>query len=55
MMEKDNTLEPWQKISAAIGIAEYDSKLDTSVTDVFNRADQKMYESKKAMKAERKD
>lgn len=55
MMEKDNSLEPWQKISAAIGIAEYDSKLDSNVTDVFKRADQKMYECKKAMKGERKD
>ena len=55
MMEKDTSLEPWQKISAAIGIAEYDAKLDKSVIDVFNRADQKMYECKKAMKGERKD
>lgn len=55
MMEKDKSLEPWQQISAAIGIAEYDAKLDKSVTDVFNRADAKMYECKKAMKGERKD
>ncbi len=34
---------------------EYDAKLDKSVTDVFNRADEKMYECKKAMKGERKD
>ena len=47
MMEKDKSLEPWQQISAAIGIAEYDAKLDKSVTDVFNRADSEMYENKK--------
>ena len=55
MLEKDTSLEPWQKISAAIGFAEYDSKLDKTVLDVFNRADKKMYECKKQMKGERKD
>ena len=55
MLEKDTSLEPWQKLSAAIGFAEYDSKLDKTVLDVFNRADKKMYECKKQMKGERKD
>ena len=36
--------------AAAVGFAEYDGKQDTSVTDVFKRADQKMYEDKKKMK-----
>ena len=49
----DNTLEPWEKVSAAMGIAIYDSNIDSSVDSVFKRADQKMYERKKAMKAVR--
>ena len=55
MLEKNELLEPWQKISAAIGFAEYDNKIDKSVTDVFKRADKKMYECKKEMKGERAD
>ena len=50
MLEKDESLRPWEKVSAAVGFAEYDGKQDTSVTDVFKRADQKMYEDKKKMK-----
>ena len=51
MLEKDESLEPWQKVSAAIGFAEYDNKKDKCIVDVFKRADQLMYEDKKAMKA----
>ena len=54
MLEKDESLKPWQRISAAIGYAEYDNKLDSSINDVFKRADQKMYEDKKEMKAKMK-
>lgn len=43
----------WQKASAAVGIALFDKETDTSVEDVFKRADKIMYENKKAMKAER--
>ncbi|MBR1913366.1 MAG: GGDEF domain-containing protein, partial [Lachnospiraceae bacterium] len=46
-------LEPWERISAAIGIAVYDSTCDRSVSDVFKRADSIMYECKKRMKATR--
>lgn len=49
----NNALSPWEKISAAIGIAIYDEKSDHSTTDVFKRADEKMYECKLAMKAAR--
>jgi GGDEF domain-containing protein len=42
-------------VSAAIGISYYTPGTDTSVEDVFKRADQNMYENKVAMKAERKD
>ena len=46
--------KPWEKLSAAFGYALFDPALDQSADDVFKRADQKMYEHKKAMKAERK-
>ena len=55
MMEKDETIEPWEKISAAIGFADYDNKIDVNVVSVFKRADQKMYEDKKEMKLKIKD
>ena len=53
--QNDNSLEPWEQISAAIGIARFDQNTDTNVEDVFKRADQAMYDRKVAMKAERKD
>ncbi len=46
-------LDPWERISAAIGIAVYDSTCDNSVEDVFNRADTIMYECKKSMRVRR--
>lgn len=45
--------KPWKNVSASIGIAAYDSELDTAAEDVMKRADQKMYAMKKEMKAER--
>ncbi|MCR4954842.1 MAG: GGDEF domain-containing protein [Treponema sp.] len=44
-------LEPWQRVSAAIGYALYDKNLDNGVLSVFTRADQAMYTHKKEMKA----
>lgn len=52
-MAQDDSLEPWEKVSAAIGIAFYDVDTDSSMSDVFERADQSMYENKRAMKAKR--
>ena len=52
-MAKDTTLEPWEQLSAAIGVAYYNPATDSSVTNVFKRADKAMYLRKKAMKAER--
>ncbi|MBQ8955887.1 MAG: diguanylate cyclase [Lachnospiraceae bacterium] len=49
----DSSLEPWEKVSAAIGYAKYDPAKDSHVDDVFKRADASMYEDKRAMKAER--
>ena len=49
----DAKLKPWEKVSAAIGIAIFDPALDDSVASVFKRADKDMYARKKAMKAGR--
>ncbi|MEE5994161.1 MAG: diguanylate cyclase [Oscillospiraceae bacterium] len=52
--QSDTALQPWEKISAAFGYALFDEETDHCADDVFNRADQNMYERKKAMKATRK-
>lgn len=54
-LQNDDTLQPWEKISAAIGYARFDKTVDKTVEDVFKRADKAMYDRKTAMKAERKD
>ena len=54
MLSNDESLEPWEKVSAAIGYAVFKTP-DKNVSDVFHRADQNMYERKKQMKAERKE
>ena len=48
-------LQPWQKVSAAIGIAKYEPGRDVCAADVLKRADAAMYQDKLAMKAERRD
>ena len=48
-------LQPWQRVSAAIGMATYDESRDTCAEDVLKRADAAMYQDKLAMKAERRD
>ena len=52
-MAADTKLEPWERISAAIGVARYDPVTDSSVANVFKRADKAMYLRKKEMKAVR--
>ena len=54
-LQKDSKLEPWEKVSAAVGVAYYDERRDKSAEEVFKRADADMYKNKLAMKAERKD
>lgn len=54
-IEKDPTLAPWEKVSAAIGISFYDPNTDKDVETVFRRADKKMYQNKINMKAQRKE
>ena len=51
----DPSLDPWEKVSAAVGIAQYDPGVDKNVDDVFKRSDEEMYKDKVAMKAERRD
>lgn len=55
VIAEDTKLQPWEKISAAIGVAYYDNKVDGSVINVFQRADKEMYENKKEMKAVRSE
>ncbi|ETP73384.1 diguanylate cyclase (GGDEF) domain-containing protein [Lachnospiraceae bacterium JC7] len=46
----DDSAEPWERISAAIGYAEFTEDTDRTVDDVFKKADNAMYENKKKMK-----
>ena len=43
----------WHRISVAIGIADYDPQLDSSIQDTLKRADQQMYQSKRREKQKR--
>ncbi|MCR5278455.1 MAG: GGDEF domain-containing protein [Lachnospiraceae bacterium] len=47
---KEDNMEPWEKISAAIGIAKYDAEIDSTVESVLKRADELMYIRKQEMK-----
>ena len=51
-MNREEGLEASKVISAAVGLAKYDNKVDQTVEDVFNRADEEMYKTKRAMKGE---
>lgn len=48
--ENDETLPPWERCSAAIGMAEYHEGRDSTVEEIVNRADKTMYREKKRMK-----
>ncbi|MCR5700652.1 MAG: diguanylate cyclase [Lachnospiraceae bacterium] len=47
----DMSINPWERVSAAIGYAIYDVNHDLNVEDVFKRADKAMYARKKEMKS----
>ena len=49
--ENDNSKEPWERYSVAIGMAEY--KAGDTVDTVFKRADEDMYQNKQNMKKSR--
>ena len=45
-LNNKNKSEPWEKVSAAMGMSVYDPKEDFNVNDVFRHADKLMYEDK---------
>lgn len=51
----NDALKPWEKISAAVGVANYNPARDKTAEEVFKRADKEMYANKLAMKAARTD
>ena len=52
-MARDEALEPWERVSAAIGAAFYDGELDDGTDSLFKRADHAMYDRKREMQTER--
>lgn len=51
----NDKLQPWEKISAAVGVAYYTAGVDKTADEVFKRSDSEMYANKLAMKAQRTD
>ena len=49
----ENEQKPWENVSAAIGVAEFDPDVDDGPDEVFKRADEAMYARKLEMKAAR--
>lgn len=50
-MSVDKKLKPWERVSAAIGIAYYDQSIgNDNIESIFKRADDEMYTMKKRMK-----
>ena len=49
----DESLDPWERVSAAIGVGVCRKGTDIIVADVLRRADELMYHRKKEMKADR--
>ena len=47
---RDNSMPPWERVTAAIGFAAYNPAKKESVDKVFQRADAAMYKNKRAMK-----
>jgi len=52
-LKEDDSLQPWEKVSAAVGMAKYEKGRDASTEEVLRRADEAMYRQKIAMKAVR--
>ena len=51
----DTRLEPWERVSSAIGFAQFSPNEDTDTDAVFRRADEDMYAEKKRMHADRRE
>ena len=54
-LQSEEGLQPWQRVSAAVGLARFDASLDHCAEDALKRADAAMYQDKLAMKAQRRD
>ena len=54
-ISQDNSLPPWERVSAAIGCAIYDPARDKQVSSVFKRADEAMYADKRMIKGKSQD
>lgn len=52
-LKEDDSLQPWEKVSAAVGIAKYVKGEYGEMEEVLRRADEAMYADKMAMKAVR--
>ena len=50
---KDSNLDPWDRVSAAVGVSVYDATRHNEANDVFKEADEDMYRDKKRMRAGR--
>ena len=48
----DDRLDPWERISAAIGAAFYDPETCNTFAEIYRQAEDKMLERKKAMKGD---
>lgn len=53
--QADESLRPWERVSAAVGASRFDPRQDASADSVLKRADAEMYRNKLAMKAARTD
>ena len=54
-LQADDSLQPWEKVSAAVGIARYEQGTHRETEEVLRKADEAMYADKLAMKAVRTD
>ena len=54
-LAKDDSLDPWEKVSAAIGVAYWGKDGNNDIATLFKSADENMYENKVKMKAARED
>ena len=54
-LSENTDMEPWHRVSAAIGSAIFNVGIDKTFNDVFNRADKLMYNNKAEMKGLRND
>ncbi len=50
-LRRDPALDPWERISASVGVSLYDAVRDNDVESVFRHADNDMYNRKRAAKS----